>query len=153
MAQNDEQQQSAISRAAAKLKENEAASVENSKNAEDEYFDEKTKLELLQKVNLLISLQIDDTEFCLVNDDNYARTKKMQPIIVSHIGGTYLHLQQRKWDLTMEAGLSQVMIEDHVCDSSQLQTRPYLMRTGHVKRPSIARSKSAFKLDAISDDT
>merc|ERR1712190_203187 len=41
---------------------------------------------------------------------------------------------------------------DHVCDSSQLKERPYLMRTGHVKQPSIVRHKSAFKLDGISHE-
>eukprot|EP01084_Bolivina_argentea_P061661 112716_1 len=120
-------------------------------DAEEEYFDEKTKLELLQKVNVLLSVQVANIQFSLVNDDNFARTKRSIPIIVSNIGGTYLYLQQRKWDLTMEAGLAEVLIEDCVCDSSQLRDTPYLMRTGYVK-PKLIKQQSDFRLEGLEDE-
>lgn len=120
--------------AGAKLEELEGAAgtAKTQEEADEEFFDEKTKLELLQKVNVLVSLQIGDVQFSLVNDDHYTKTNKLYPIIVSNIGGAYLYLQQRKWDLTMEAGLSEVLVEDHVCDSTYLSEKPYLMKTGGV---------------------
>ena len=56
-----------------------------------------------------------------------------------------MYLQQRKMGYDDGSWIIEVLIEDHVCDASQLNYKPYLMRTGYVQ-PSMKKQHTAFML-------